>query len=82
MAAAGSGEDEGDGVKTIKQRFRDWLRGYSEVDIASLEAKAALIGRPGAVVPLTQGEWIALRDRCRDGAIRAQVLLGRMSEGD
>lgn len=47
---------------TLRERIRDWWRGYSDADIASLRAKFEANRRPYAVIPVTNAEMRALND--------------------
>ena len=41
--------------------IRDWWRGYTDADIASLGLKMANGAKPGGVIRLTAGEWAAFQ---------------------
>jgi hypothetical protein len=46
----------------ILRAVRDWWRGYSFADLESVHRKMHENRRPGAVIPVTDGEMRALRD--------------------
>jgi hypothetical protein len=51
-------------TEEIAKAIRDWWRGYSDADVWSLANRIQPdfpAGVPGAIVPLTNGEWRALR---------------------
>ena len=47
---------------SLKDFIRDWWRGYSDADVASVCRKMSENSRLGAVIPITERESKALRD--------------------
>ena len=56
-------------MSNIWRAWRDWRRGYTEADLASLNVKLAkhtLTAKPGELLPLNKGEFRALRKTGRN----------------
>lgn len=51
---------------SIRTKLGDWWRGYTNEDLLSLSEKLRDKREPGAIVPLTQREWNALRAHGHD----------------
>ena len=57
--------------KQLKQNYRDWRRGYSDADVASLAAKCS----PEWPQCLEPGSWVAVIEREMKALIATRTTL-------